>query len=137
MRGWVHNAHVGGKAVSETLRRDVTARLEAYAAKRFGGRSRRDIRFRGQFCYVDLYTDPDPRRCSAPPPGFAGQGAYLEHLETTPIHVCRLRRFAQDRWSFAFYSYASRRYEPCCLATGELIGVAEDAVELSAVVHLT
>ena len=61
---------------------------------------------------------------------------YLEHLRETPIHLCRLRYFSPDRWSFAFYSYASGRYEPSCFPSGNVMGAAEDALELCASVHL-
>jgi hypothetical protein len=119
------------------LRGELAARLEAQARACFGERlSRLEVRFRGPFCYLDLYEEPEPPGGSSLPPGFPTEAAYQEHLRTTPLHLCRLRHFDRDRWSFAFYSYASERYEPSCFATGEFVGTAEEALELSASVHL-
>ena len=83
--------------------------------------SRLDVRFKGKFCYLDLYCEPELADGELPPPGMSRQ-EYLEHLRETPIHLCRLRYFSPDRWSFAFYSYASGRYEPSCFPSGNVMG---------------
>ncbi len=44
---------------------------------------------------------------------------YLERLRSTPIHLCRLRYFADDKWSLALYLYSHERYEPSVYVTGE------------------
>jgi hypothetical protein len=93
------------------------------------------VRFRGSFCYLDLYEEPEPPGGLSLPPGLPIEAAYLEHLRSTPLHRCRLRHFDRHRWSFAFYSYASERYEPSCFATAEFVGTAEEALELSASVR--
>ena len=61
MSPWVYNPHAGGRAVPEMLRRELAARLEARARACFGERfSRLEVRFRGPFCYLDLYEEPEP-----------------------------------------------------------------------------
>ena len=53
---WVFDPDSGGKKIPETVKRDVTQRIEKYAAEHYAGKyTRLDIRFRAQFCYIDAY----------------------------------------------------------------------------------
>jgi len=108
-------------------------RILDYAAKHYPDKfTRIDVRFRGALCYVDVYTDPDLPRGSTPPPG----GTVISGLSgsgTPPTHLCRIRYFGnEDRWSFAWYTYAHEKYEPSFLITGEGHGTPEEAFETSA-----
>lgn len=50
---------LGGKKIPETVKRDIEKCIHTVANEQFKGRySRLDIRFRGQFCYVDAFTEP-------------------------------------------------------------------------------
>jgi hypothetical protein len=50
---------LGGKKILETVKRDIEQRIHAIANEQFRGRYQRlEIRFRGQFCYIDAYTEP-------------------------------------------------------------------------------
>ena len=54
-------------------------------------------------------------------------------LRNTPIHICRIRYFGnEDRWSFAWYTYAHEAYEPAFLITGADQGTPEEAFETAA-----
>lgn len=54
------------------------------------------------------------------------------------MHLCRVRfRGYPERWSFAFYSYASDRYEPSMFLSGDDHGTAEEAFDVSAGTYLT
>lgn len=56
---WVYDPNSGGKKIPESKKREVTQRIETFAAEHYAGKyTRLDIRFRGQFCYIDAYTEP-------------------------------------------------------------------------------
>lgn len=56
---WVFDPNYGGKKIPESKKREVTQRIEQFAAENYAGRyTRLDIRFRSQFCYIDAYTEP-------------------------------------------------------------------------------
>ena len=58
---------------------------------------------------------------------------WIEGLRNTPIHLCRIRYFGnEDRWSFAWYTYAHEEYEPAFLITGADQGTPEEAFETAA-----
>lgn len=138
MKRWIYNPHGGGKTIPQAVRQRVHARLRAFAERRYGGRYRElDVRFRGQFCYVDCFVDADVPE-GWPPPGSAEtRDQMIARLESTPLHLARLRYFGdEERWSFAFYSYASERYEASVFASGEWHGPPEEAFDLAASVHL-
>ena len=110
-------------------------RILAYAKKHYSGKyTRIDVRFRGQLCYIDAYTEPYV------PPDFdvsvfdESREEYIERLRNFPTHLCRLRYFGdEDRWSMAFYTYSQEKYEPCAFNNGSFHGTPEEAFETSAV----
>ena len=61
-----------------------------------GAFTRLDIRFRGQFCYVDAYREPELRPDWPPPDWRESREEYAERLRNTPTHLCRLRYFGPD-----------------------------------------
>jgi hypothetical protein len=108
---WMYAPDAGGVKIPERTKEDVRRRLEAFAAERYAGRYvRLAIRFHGQFCYVDAFTEPD---LVGPPSGGETREEKLERLRNTPTHLCRLRHFSADRWTFGFYKYSDERYELC------------------------
>jgi len=98
-RRWVFDPDHGGVRVPEAVQRRTAQRLRRYAEEHFAGRfTRLDIRFRGQFCYVDAFTEPEETGPNWPPPDSPEtREEYLERLRNTPTHLCRLRYFRQRR----------------------------------------
>ncbi len=102
-RGWVFVPDAGGKKIPDAVKERTEARLRKYAYQHLAGRfTRLDIRFRGQFCYVDAYTEPQVPE-NWPPSDYAGYPNYpetreqmIERLRNTPIHLCRLRYFGDE-----------------------------------------
>lgn len=111
-----HSRAAGGRAVPETTRWTVRARLERHAKEEWNGRCRAiDVRFRGRFAYVDALPVLD----GGP--------------DEAPIHLCRLGYLGQaERWQFAFYKYSGDSYEPSCLPSGSFTGSPEEAFDCAA-----
>jgi hypothetical protein len=137
---WVFTPDRGGVRISEAVQRRTAERIQRYAEQHFAGRyTKLDIRFRGQFCYVDAYREPEPLGPTWPPPDWPEtREELLERLRTTPVHLCRLRYFGnQEGWGFAFYTYSNERYELSVFPTGEFFGPPEEAFRVSAEVYLS
>ena len=138
-RGWVFAPGSGGVRIPEPVRQRTEQRIRRYAEEHFAGRyTRLEIRFRGQFCYIDAYTEPEPLAPDWPPPDWPETREEMqERLRTTPTHLCRLRYFGkEDGWGFAFYTYSGERYELSIFPTGEFFGPPEDAFEAAAGAYL-
>jgi hypothetical protein len=135
-RQWVFDPDHGGVRIPEVVQRRTEQRLRRYAEEHFPGRyTRLDVRFRGQFCYVDAYTEPEPLGPNWPPLDWPEtREEHLERLRSTPTHLCRLRYFGdEERWGFAFYTYSNERYELSVFPSGEFHGLPEEALQASAV----
>ena len=132
-RQWVFDPHSGGVKIPPSVRTRTVERIERYAARRYAGKyTRLGIRFRGALCYVDAYVEPEqPSPKMLKVTGETRQ-QFLERLRATPMHLCRLRYFAEDRWSMAFFTYSHERYEPGVFANGSFHGTPEEAFELAA-----
>ncbi len=126
--------HAGGVKIPEKTQLRTVARIETFAAKRYRAKySRLEFRFRGALCYVDAYTEPEsPSRQMLKGAGETRE-QFLERMRNVPVHLCRLRHFAEDRWSMAFFTYSNERYEPCAFLNGSFLGTPEEAFELCAV----
>src|SRR5438552_18159726 len=136
---WVFDPDSGGVRIPDGVRRRTEERLRRHAEEQFAGRyTRLEIRFRGQFCYVDAYTEPEPLGPNWPPPDWPEtREAYQERLRNTPTHLCRLRYFGdEERWGFAFYTYSHERYELSVFPSGEFRGRPENAFQVSAQLYL-
>lgn len=133
MRTWVYAPHTGRKSIPPGIKVRTEQRILAYAAKHYPGKFRRvDVRFRGALCYIDVYTEPDAPRGRFSPSGETRE-QWIERLRNTPTHLCWIRYFGdENRWSFAWYTYAHEKYEPSFLITGEDHGTPEEAFETSA-----
>jgi hypothetical protein len=137
---WVFTPDRGGVRIPETVQQRTAERLRRYAEQHFAGRyTKLDVRFRGQFCYIDAYREPEPLGPNWPPAEWPEtREELLERLRTTPVHLCRLRYFGnQDGWGFAFYTYSNERYELSVFPNGEFFGPLEEAFQVSAEVYLS
>ena len=130
---WVRRPQARGKSIPPGVQARTERRIRDYAALHYAGKfTRIDVRFRGVLCYIDLYSEPDPASPMYQPPGETREQC-LERLRNTPTHLCRIRYLGnEDRWSFAFYTYAHEKYEPSFLITGEDHGTPEEAFQTSA-----
>lgn len=133
MPTWARDPHTGAKSVPAGIKARTERRILDYAAKHYPGKfTRIDVRFHGALCYIDVYSEPDMPRGSDPPPGET-RDQWIDRLRNTPRHLCRIRYFGnEDRWSFAYYTYAHEKYEPSFLINGENQGTPEEAFETSA-----
>ncbi|MFO7680043.1 MAG: hypothetical protein R6X34_08330 [Chloroflexota bacterium] len=130
---WVFDPDSGGKKIPENKKREVTQRIEKFAAENYAGKyTRLDIRFRGQFCYIDAYTEPFIADDWPPADWPETREETLERLRNTPIHLCRLRYFGGDEWGFAFYTYSHEKYELSVFPDGSFFGLPEDAFAAAA-----
>jgi hypothetical protein len=137
---WVFTPDRGGVRIPETVQRRTAERIRRSAEQHFAGRyTRLDIRFRGQFCYIDAYREPEPLGPNWPPADWPEtREELLERLRTTPVHLCRLRYFGnQEGWGFAFSTYSHERYELSVFPSGEFFGPPEEAFQVSAEVYLS
>jgi hypothetical protein len=135
---WVFAPDSGGTRILDAAKQRTETRIRSYAEQHFAGRyTRLDIRFCGQFCYVDAYQEPDPLPDWSPPDWPETREEYVERLRATPVKLCRLRYFGyENRSGFAFYTYSNDRYELSMFPTGDFFGPPEDAFEVSANAYL-
>jgi hypothetical protein len=134
---WVRDPDAGGVKIPDAVKRRTEQRIRRYAEEHFAGRyTRLDIRFRKQFCYIDAYTEPDAPPDWPPPDWPETREEMIERLRNTPTHLCRLRHYSEERWSFAFYAYSSEKYELCVLPSGDFYGTPEEAFQAAAEAYL-
>lgn len=135
---WVFDPDHGGKRISDAVKLRTEQRIRRFAEQHFAGRyTKLDVRFRGQFCYIDAYTEPEPTPNWPPADWPESREEYLERLRNTPTHLCRLRFFGdEERWGFAFYTYSNERYELSMFPSGDFFGTPEEAFQVSAGAYL-
>jgi hypothetical protein len=130
---WVFNPDSGGVKIPDHKKREVIQRIESFAAEHYAGKyTRLEIRFRGQFCYIDAYTEPSIPEDWPPADWDESREEMIERLRNTPVHLCRLRYFGDDDWGFAFYTYSNEKYELSIFPDGNFFGIPEDAFAASA-----
>lgn len=122
-----------GKGIPEATRIRTERRILDFAAQNYPGKfTRIDVRFRGAYCYIDVYTEPDLSRAFHPHAGETRE-QWIEEQRNIPTHLCRLRYSGdENRWVFDWYTYAHERYEPSFLITGDYQGTPEEAFATSA-----
>jgi hypothetical protein len=128
-REWVFDPHAGGQRIPEAVQADVRRRIERAAEKHLNGDYLRlDLRFRGQFCYIDAFREVKLPKGARLPKGWPETRAqYQERLRNTPIHLCRLRYLASGHWSYPICLYSHERYEPTYFPGGDPLGQPEAA----------
>ena len=136
---WTSNTDSGGMKIPDSVKHSVEQRIQVFAKENFNGSYLRiDLRFRGQFCYIDAYREPDANEYAFVPRDWEeSRDEYMGRMRNTPTHLCRLRYFGdEDRWGFGFYTYSNEKYELSMFPTGDFFGSPEDAFEVSANVYL-
>jgi hypothetical protein len=130
---WVRHPDAGGVKVPEAVKRRTKGRILRHAEKYADNFTRLHVRFRGQFCYVDAYTEPSVPRGWPPPDWHESREEHIERLRNTPTHLFRLRYFGdEDCWAFGFFSYSSETYGLCMLPSGDFYGTPEEALDAAA-----
>lgn len=132
---WVNDPNSGGVTIPERLKTLVSKRINDYAEQHYSGKYKRiDVRFRGQFCYIDAYTEPFVPLDHDEQLYGETREERIERLKIMPNHLCRLRyKGDEEKWSMAFYTYSNEKYEPCFFNNGSFYGTPEEAFETSAV----
>ncbi|MBL7190223.1 hypothetical protein ISS30_00865 [bacterium] len=136
---WMQSPDSGGKKIPDAVKQRTENRIMKCAEEHFKEHyTRIELRFRGQFCYIDAYTDPEKESPDWPPPGFPeSREEYIERMRKTPTYLCRLRYFGdEEQWGFAFYTYSNEKYELSMFPSGEFYGPPEDAFFVSANLYL-
>jgi hypothetical protein len=138
-KAYVWDPDSGGVKIPESVKRRIEARIRRHAEEHFAGKyTRLEIRFRGQFCYIDAYTEPEETPGWPPPDWPESREEYLERLRNMPTHLCRLRYFGdEERWGFAFYTYSNEKYEVSVFPSGDFRGTPEEAFDTAARAYLT
>ena len=131
---WAFSPDSGGKKIPDTVKVNIQRRVEKVAEENYKGKyTRLDFRFRGQFCYIDAYTKSQFSEEKAPEWFNGTAEEYIRDVENTPTHLCRLRYFGDDTWSFSFYTYSNEKYELTLFADGNFMGKPEQAFLQSAI----
>jgi len=118
-------------SIPEITRRQLTDRLETHARTAWNERCERvDIRFRGEYAYVDaLQKDP----WISP----SADEQEEEQIRETPVKLCRLTWTGNaDSWEFAFYKYSNEQYEPSICFDGSFAGSPESCFDTAAQLYL-
>ena len=131
----MRSPHAGGSRIPAALQSATRERILNHAAAHYAGRySRIDVRFRGAFCYIDAYCEPEPPTKGLLKVVAETEEQYYRRLRATPVHLCRLRYFGSlQAWSVAFYTYSHERYEASFFADGGMYGTPEAAFDIGAV----
>jgi len=137
MKVWMRNPHSGGVKIPQNVQERIRKRIEKYATENYERRyTRLDIQFKGVFCYIDAYQEPDEPSGSLLKITGETREEYRRRLSETPIHLCRLRYFGnEEEWGLAFYTYSNEKYEPCVFASGSFWGTPEEGFNVGAM-HL-
>jgi hypothetical protein len=134
---WYFDPGSGEKKIPEGVKHDIVKRIEDVAEKHFKGKyTLLDIRFKGQFCYIYAYEEPEVNEGWPPEDWPETREEYIERLRNTPVHLCRLRYFGNDEWSYAFFTYSHDKYELCVFPDGSFFGKPEDAFLSAANLYL-
>jgi hypothetical protein len=134
MKVWVKDPFSGGVTIPKHVQERTRKRIEEHAAKKYAGYyTKLDIRFRGTFCYIDAYNEPDEPSKSLLKITGETKEEYLKRISETPTHLCRLRYFGnEEKWSLAFYTYSNEKYEPCTFENGSFYGTPEEGFVIGA-----
>lgn len=132
---WVYDPQSGGVKIPHKAQPGIRQRVLAHAETFYSGKYNRiNVRFRGQFCYIDAYEEPYVEKDFNSELYGESLEEHIERLRNMPIHLCRLRFFGdEDRWSMAFYIYSHEEYMPCMFSNNNWHGTPEEAFDTSSV----
>ena len=97
-RGWVFTPDRGGTPIPEPVRRRTEERIRRHAEQQFAGcYTRLEIRFHGQFCYIDAYTEPAPLPDDWPPADWPPPASHWPPSSSPTAEATLLRRRSRRR----------------------------------------
>lgn len=125
-------------SIPQVVRWEMPGRIYSYAKKHFKGKfTHIDLRFRGDFCYIDAYCDPAVRSEELPHSETREYRKFIKQHQDKVIPMCRLRYIGKsDHWEFDFFACSSEKYEPCVFRDGRHTGPPEEAFHLAANIYL-
>jgi len=130
---WTFSPQSGGQKVPPQVQTEVIQKLPAYAQEKYVGIKgliRIDVRFKGQFCYIDAFDEPsEPDEKSLSYFGVTRE-EFIEQQRNTPSPLCRLRYFALRGWTLAVYTYSNEKYEPALFPGGKWEGTPEEGLDV-------
>jgi hypothetical protein len=130
---WVLDYYAGGVKIPPAVQERTRRRILAHAAKHYRGKyTRLDIRFHGQYCYIDAYQEPVVEPGWPPKDRGETREQYIERLRNLPTHLCRLQHFDENKWSLAFFTYSNKKYTPSVFHSGKFEGTPEEGFDVGA-----
>lgn len=100
--------------IADTTRRALQRRLDGHRQQRWPDLARLDIRYRGDFAYLDATT-----------------------ADNDTMRLCRLRYLGSPHtWGFAIYLASNDRYEEAILPTGSFTATPEEALDCACGLYL-
>jgi len=104
---WQYNPHAGGKKIDKKHHEIIRNRIISYAKSKYRNSfDEMEVKFRGQFCYINITSDSD---------------------QFMPF--ARMRFFSMETWSIAIFLYSNETYEPGFFDNGEELGTIEECVD--------
>jgi len=137
--GGVLDSEKGGKTIPDSIMKKIEESIQKTAAEDFAGKySRIEVRFKGEFCYIDAFQEPSEDDYKGlPKDGTETKEEYLQRLRDFPIHLCRLRYFGNpNNRSYAFFSCSNEKYKLSVFNNGSFYGTPEEAFMQSANANL-
>ena len=68
-----------------------------------------DFSFKGQFCYIDAFTEPAVDENWDEKILQETREEHIERMRNSPLHLCRLRYFDKEKWGLPGYSFLTFR----------------------------
>ena len=91
-RVWAFSPNSGGKKIPDLVRIDVEKRINDVAEQQLKGTFvRLDLSIKGQFCYIDAFTEPAVDENWEEEIFQETKEEHVERLRNSPLHLCRLR----------------------------------------------
>ena len=85
---WVYDPHSGGVDIPDRVREKIQQRILTYAEEHYADKyTRIEVRFKGKFCYIDAYTEPQLSP-GWPPADFPSCARNSSNGYAIPRHIC-------------------------------------------------
>jgi hypothetical protein len=135
MKLWGKKQNPEGVEIPAGIQEQIRRRIIEHAEKNYKGRfTNIDIRFRGQFCYIDVYTEPNVSENFNEKLYKETRQEHIERLKNLPTHLWRLTYSGdENKWSLAFYKYSNGDYKQHNSKNDTICGTPEEKFDIGAV----